>query len=263
MRRRRRHNSAAPRRAPAERTPPAPSPRPVPEYASGSEVFRTKIGALADAYSGMRRSRGDGNCFFRSVLFSVLEGCLLRRDGGAGAAEAVRLREQLKAWTPKLAAAGFQEIVFEDALELVCDLLDALAAEPPRLSAEGLVSRFLDQTGSSYMIMLLRLVTSGELRLRAEHFAPFVEGMADGMAVDAFCQAHVEPLGEESDHIQAIALTDALGVAVRVVYLDATPGPLAQHDFVPEWAGAPALEGGRPPVVVLYRPGHFDVLYYR
>ena len=37
----------------------------------------------------------------------------------------------------------------------------------------------------------------------------------DGMmGVEEFCHRFVEPMAEESDHIQAIALTDALGLAV-------------------------------------------------
>jgi Peptidase C65 Otubain len=35
------------------------------EYQHGSEVFRTKIDGLERTYGGIRRARGDGNCFFR------------------------------------------------------------------------------------------------------------------------------------------------------------------------------------------------------
>lgn len=35
------------------------------EYKDGSEVFRNKISGIERTYHGMRRSRGDGNCFFR------------------------------------------------------------------------------------------------------------------------------------------------------------------------------------------------------
>lgn len=50
------------------------------EYAGGSEVFRTKIQGLARSYSSFRRSRGDGNCFFRAFLFAYLENILQRQD---------------------------------------------------------------------------------------------------------------------------------------------------------------------------------------
>ena len=126
-------------------------------------------------------------------------------------------------------------------------------------------------------------------------------------------------MGEESDHVQMVALTDALQVPIRVVYLDrslalgggdgsgelgagdavsmefpaasgavgnapgvsfasAAPGGAAStagtvvsgiagagapvkvdvHDFVPDALIESATE---PRVHLLYRPGHYDVLY--
>lgn len=43
-------------------------------------MFTTKIEKLELRYSYMRRTRGDGNCFFRGFIFSYLEGLLLKRD---------------------------------------------------------------------------------------------------------------------------------------------------------------------------------------
>ena len=43
------------------------------EYAGGSAVFSAKIEQLARSYGWMRRTRGDGNCFFRSFIFALLE----------------------------------------------------------------------------------------------------------------------------------------------------------------------------------------------
>jgi ubiquitin thioesterase protein OTUB1 len=56
------------------------------EYAAGSQVFVHKIESLEGSYSAIRRTRGDGNCFFRSYIFSYLEGLVERSD----LAEAVR-----------------------------------------------------------------------------------------------------------------------------------------------------------------------------
>ncbi len=43
------------------------------EYEAGSQVFVTKIHTLEQQYIAVRRTRGDGNCFFRSFLFAYLE----------------------------------------------------------------------------------------------------------------------------------------------------------------------------------------------
>lgn len=75
-------------------------------------------------------------------------------------------------------------------------------------------------------------------------------------------------MGEESDHVHITALSDALGVPVRVVYLDNsscdTGGvSVNHHDFVPcslSNDGSSGLEIN-PYITLLYRPGHYDILY--
>ena len=63
----------------------------------------------------------------------------------------------------------------------------------------------------------------------------------------------VEPMYVECDHMHITALTTALGVGVRVQYMDrAEGGQVNQHDFP---GGVPAR------IHILYRPGHYDVLY--
>lgn len=79
-------------------------------------------------------------------------------------------------------------------------------------------------------------------------------------------------MGEESDHIHITALSDALGVPIRVEYLDrsSSDGGVAvnHHDFVPSTSGntdnltkETKLGLRRPLVTLLYRPGHYDILY--
>lgn len=84
----------------------------------------------------------------------------------------------------------------------------------------------------------------------------------ESMTADVFCRKFVEPMGEESEHIHAQVLTDAFQVAVRVMYLDSrdhgTDNSVSKVDFIPEGCtGADAV----PHVHVLYRPGHYDILY--
>ena len=57
----------------------------------------------------------------------------------------------------------------------------------------------------------------------------------------------------EADHLHISALTAALGVCVRVTYMDRTDGgQVNQHDFP---------EGSIPQIHLLYRPGHYDIVY--
>lgn len=82
-----------------------------------------------------------------------------------------------------------------------------------------------------------------------------------------FCKASVEPMGEESDHVHIIALSDALGVPIRVMYLDRSScdaGNISvnHHDFSPEANSSDAAAAAEKPyITLLYRPGHYDILY--
>eukprot|EP00798_Chlamydomonas_sp_ICE-L_P001658 gene1658-33051_t len=50
------------------------------EYEHGNEVFLYKITKLQQTFTHFRRTRGDGNCFFRAFLFSYIEGLLNSQD---------------------------------------------------------------------------------------------------------------------------------------------------------------------------------------
>lgn len=68
-----------------------------------------------------------------------------------------------------------------------------------------------------------------------------------------FCHQEVEPMYKESDQIHIIALTAALNIGVRVIYMDRGEGQsIVAYDFP---------EGLEPKVFLLYRPSHYDILY--
>lgn len=50
------------------------------EYAQGASEFQRKIATLDRDYGMMRRTRGDGNCFYRSFVFSMIEHLMLSGD---------------------------------------------------------------------------------------------------------------------------------------------------------------------------------------
>ncbi|CAM9252740.1 unnamed protein product [Choristocarpus tenellus] len=70
----------------------------LPEYQGNPKPGFTKgVEDLCRRYSSLRRVRGDGNCFYRCFLFSLLEGTLagLKREGDGGDRAKVEL-ERLK-----------------------------------------------------------------------------------------------------------------------------------------------------------------------
>jgi len=228
------------------------------EYERGSAVFRRKIESLSATYSHMRRTRGDGNCFFRGFCFAYLEYLSVSGDEE----ERERFRGVMSRSADMLEQGGFDRIVFEDALDVLTDLAGTREQSP---SVEEILLSMRDEGTSQMLVMLLRFVTSAEIQRRTDFFAPFVLGMTD-MTVGEFCNKSVVVMGEESDHIHIVALSDALGVPLRVMYLDGSPagfdgavdaeaGTVPHHDFVPEGCSK------EPLFTLLYRPGHYDILY--
>jgi ubiquitin thioesterase protein OTUB1 len=90
------------------------------EYQDASTVFLPKINSLVKHYIHFRRTRQDGNCFYRSFLFGLLESLLTTRNKKG----ALKMIERVKGWKDKLIAVGYQELVFEDALDLLVEFLE-------------------------------------------------------------------------------------------------------------------------------------------
>ena len=85
--------------------------------------------------------------------------------------------DTLHAWRGRLIAAGFQDLVFEDALDLLLGQVAAIGlgqASPGGMGVANLVDAFRDDTTSNMVVMLLRLITSAEVQRRADFFLPFI-----------------------------------------------------------------------------------------
>lgn len=74
--------------------------------------------------------------------------------------------------------------------------------------------KFNKQGYSDYIVVYLRLITSGQLQTDQEFYQNFIEGPR---TVTEFCRQEVEPMYKESDHIHIIALSNALKVCVREI----------------------------------------------
>ncbi|KAG5609571.1 hypothetical protein H5410_020852 [Solanum commersonii] len=157
-------------------------------------------------------------------------------------------------------------------MKLFLEQLDSvLQGSEDSISHDELLCRSRDPSISDYGMSDWRplFVTSGEIRKRSEFFEPFILGLTN-TSVEQFCKSAVEPMSEESDHVQIIALSDALGVPIRVVYLDRSSCEnnsinVNHHDFIPtsrEVGNSDVSKTTNPPsITLLYRPGHYDILY--
>ncbi|OWF53351.1 ubiquitin thioesterase OTUB1-like [Mizuhopecten yessoensis] len=211
------------------------------DYSKEDETYLGKIQDLKIKYKCVRRTRGDGNCFYRAFGFAYLEQLLTNQVDYA------RFKEVATRSKDELVSLGFPQFTIEDFHDTFMDVVEKVGTP---CTTKELHETFNDQGISDYLVVYLRLLVSGYLQKKADFYQNFIEG---GRSVKEFCNQEVEPMGKESDHLQVMALTSALGVAVRVVYMDrGESGQCNHHDFPEE---------SSPSVYLLYRPGHYDILY--
>ncbi|XP_037959790.1 ubiquitin thioesterase otubain-like isoform X2 [Teleopsis dalmanni] len=215
------------------------------EYTSDT-VFLSKIQDLSKKYTFMRRTRPDGNCFFRAFAYAYIEHLISDKEDYV---KFVKLAEESK---EKLVKLGFPSFTLEDFHETFMEVLkrvDPTTAGSEQVHGE-LHKLFNEQGYSDYVVVYLRLLTSGKLQEEADFYQNFIEG---NYTIEEFRHQEVEPMYKESDHIHIIALCTALEVGVRVEYMDrGEGGSVKAHDFP---------EGADPKVFLIYRPGHYDILY--
>ncbi|CAE6535234.1 unnamed protein product [Rhizoctonia solani] len=217
-------------------------------------------------WQAIRRTRGDGDCFYRSLAFAYVEKIMTASEPGLAVATSL---SHLESTLPLLERAGFQKIVFEDFHEAFADLIQQIVPAPGKLplTNESLLENFQNPEISNSIVVFLRLLTSAYIRLSPEDdFTPFLIHPDTGEMVDVrtFVETFVEATGREADHPQIMALSRALRVRINVAYLDNSSGsPLEDGtlpiDFV-KFSPEGSEEDGMKPVVLLYRPGHYDTL---
>ncbi|XP_060531446.1 ubiquitin thioesterase otubain-like [Cylas formicarius] len=214
------------------------------EYAS-DKIYLEKVKDLASRYQYIRRTRPDGNCFFRAFSFANIERLLTKKDEFN---KFYKLAEDSK---NVLVALGFQQFTVEDFYDTYMEVLKRLGAiENIEEAKKELLTLFNEQGYSDYMVVYLRLLSSGQLQKEQDFYSCFIEG---DRSVADFCHQEVEPMYKESDHIHIMAACSALNTGVRVIYMDrGTSNTCIQHDLP---------EGCVPTVHLLYRPGHYDILY--
>lgn len=238
----------------ADRIPFVGSKSPIEElkadYQADDEIYQKKIQYLEKDYEFLRRTRPDGNCFFRAFGFAYFES-LLNNDNQDELDKFIKLTEASKDMLIKL---GYPAVTIEDFYDVLLEVIVSIK-EKQIENSEQLLERFCEQTISDYIVVYFRLIASGYLQQNEDKFANFLVGAS---SIAEFCKAEVEPMYKESDHIHVVAMTSALQVPIRIIYMDRADGSLNAHDF-PEPQDHPT----KSRVHLLYRPGHYDVLYLR
>ncbi|XP_063684538.1 ubiquitin thioesterase OTUB1-like isoform X2 [Bolinopsis microptera] len=226
------------------KSPLVSEPEPVenlkPEYVQ-NEGFLAKIEYLSKSYTNIRRVRGDGNCFYRAYTYTLFDSC--QKDPALKEKVYKKLDTTL-AWLVKLGMPSFTTEDFHDTF------VETLKNHCDSGTYESLMETFNNEGMSNYLVVYVRLLTSGQLQQDSDEYLPFVEGLYKDMK--EFCDKEVMPVDREADHLQIKALTDCLSFPLKLVYVDRSEGSPSEL-IIPD--------GSNPTVFLLYRPGHYDILY--
>ncbi|XP_054154524.1 ubiquitin thioesterase OTUB1-like [Oppia nitens] len=214
------------------------------EYSSEDLIYQQKIADLQENYLFIRKTRPDGNCFFRAFTFKYFEYLLNDKQ------ELNRFWPIAEQSKEQIVKQGYTEYTIEDFYDMFMDILKRISEG---MTLEELIQLFNEQS-SDFIVCYIRLITSVHLQRESDFFSNFIEGHR---TVVEFCKQEVEPMYKESDHIHIIALTTVFKVGVRIVYMDrGAEGKINTHDF-----GIDDNSSQTPKVFLLYRPGHYDILY--
>ncbi|XP_047201044.1 ubiquitin thioesterase OTUB2-like isoform X1 [Girardinichthys multiradiatus] len=203
------------------------------------EETSPKYKDLGRQFSAVRKVCGDGNCFYRAVCFAHLESVLHSPKA------LQRFKDQVLQSGDVLVSAGFDETSFSHHQSTVLHVVDqCMAAE----HEDTLLRLFNEQLISDSVVQFLRLLTSAHLQTHADDFCNFIE--APDLKV--YCRQEVEVMAMECDHVDILALSQALDVGIHIASMEGDEQQLVHH-IIPE--------GADPSVRLLYQMSHYNILY--
>lgn len=207
-----------------------------------------KVRHLAQSYTHWRPIRGDGNCYYRTVVFGALETFL-------AAGSHIRLNRVI---------STFQQVRYEMPAEQGAheEMLRRLRSWDSLKQLERWVA--MDSAVDQALIRACRRLVRLFLIRHADKMAPngltyteLVRALDVAYtSIEDFCLRVVDPMGRDAETLALDALPQQLGIGLRLWILDRrdevglvsldTPGPDGEVD-----------------VHVLFKPGHYDLLYPR
>ncbi|EPS36771.1 hypothetical protein H072_9639 [Dactylellina haptotyla CBS 200.50] len=233
------------------------------EYAGADPVYVRKTAALSPKYSNYRTIRGDGNCGWRALAFGYFE--LLLRTGDEKFIQ--NEMDRLKSLCSWMNEVGMSEYLYEDFVEETIELLKTISQSPAidnPYDDTPVVEAFNRDDASNAIITHLKLLVSAHLRLHPDAYEAFIE-----TSIEDYRSSQIEPYGVQIDHLGVKALVDVLfipaGLVVEISYLDRSESDEVNvHKFEDESAPpkvTPAEDEAQKTLRMLYRPGHYDLIY--
>lgn len=224
----------------------------VTEYAQADPTYVVKTTGLAATHGAYRAVKGDGQCGWRATVFGYFESLL--NSGDAMYVQTEKLR--LQTFADQMRMIGLDYDLLSDIFDSTWELLDRIlqAVERGDRNPQVILDTMNDHIASDSVVYHFKMMTSTHMQLRADQYEPFME-----MTVDEYRVSRIDPTNQEIDQIGLQALTDAIvspaGIALEVLYLDRSMGEeVTPHQFS-------QVTDSPYSIRLLYRPGHYDIVY--
>ena len=210
--------------------------------------FQKGCNYLATKYESYRCIRGDGNCYYRAFLYSLCQKLFLEKGD-----ELKRIITYVKSSIGTVETFGYDRFTVEIFHEEMVDLLAKVASAQTFETIHKMLNE--ENATSDYCVWYLRVITSAYLKADTDRFIHFLDD-PNYFDVETFCQREIDPMGRETTMVGVLALAEAFNVTVDIEYLDGREmvgKKLVKHSF--------GKDGSTSTLTMLYRPGHYDILY--
>ncbi|KAM3296495.1 hypothetical protein ACQJBY_038705 [Aegilops geniculata] len=207
-----------------------------------------------DAYSEFRLVIGDGECFYRSFIFSYLEQVIDRQDTD----EEHRLLHVVDRMSVQHANLGWNSEfsrtsrAFKELIEKVMRWKGTESTSSCR--KEELLKFFSTYDETQDIFAFLRLLVAMQICSHSEEYVPHIPEVATGIySLKAWCLEHVIPARVDADHVMLLALATVLEVPLRAESV--------QQRYSQDIYTGPGVP--RPSVTLLYSGNHYNIIYPR
>ncbi|KAI1496634.1 peptidase C65 Otubain-domain-containing protein [Biscogniauxia marginata] len=225
------------------------------EYAKADPTYVAKT----MTYSHYRPIQGDGNCGWRAIAFAYFETLVRYGDVNQVQGELARLTG-LNDYIEKVGEQDrwlFEDMVAES-FELLEQIIAAMSSGHNPMNV--LMDKFNDPAASQSLVYHQRLLASSWLKGNFPQYAPWIAG-----DVENYIQDTIMPVDREIDHICLVLLSDVLlkpaNMVLEIAYLDRSQGSEVNVHRMPDEANGQDPSTLGPIIYLLYRPGHYDILY--
>lgn len=149
------------------------------EYAD-DPIYTRKVQDIEKKYKFFRRVRPDGNCFFRGFAFAILEYLIKHQE------EFVKFKKIAEESKAKLLQLNFPQFTIEDFYDTFIEVITKVEPKGNQAQVlEELYKVFNEQGYSDYVVVYLRLITSGKLQEESDFYSNFIDGSYGSVA--EFC----------------------------------------------------------------------------